>query len=95
MKIRSSLAFVFLIIWSVSRAQTAEMLIYHQIRTGKDGKILPWYNDNPGIAYDRAIELVWKFWDNIRTDLNGLPYYMNHQVWNPRFNDPRGIGGDQ
>jgi hypothetical protein len=24
-----------------------------------------------------------------------LPYYMNHQVWNPDFNDPRGIGGDQ
>jgi len=27
--------------------------------------------------------------------MNGLPYYMNHQVWNPDFNDPRGIGGDQ
>ena len=31
----------------------------------------------------------------MRRDYNGLPYYMNHQVWNPNFNDPRGIGGDQ
>ncbi|WP_255047622.1 hypothetical protein [Lacihabitans sp. CS3-21] len=31
----------------------------------------------------------------MRTDQNGLPYYMNHQVWRPLPNDPRGIGGDQ
>ncbi|HVU93592.1 MAG TPA: hypothetical protein VHE34_00130 [Puia sp.] len=31
----------------------------------------------------------------LRRDMNGLPYYMNHQVWNPAFDDPRGIGGDQ
>jgi hypothetical protein len=27
--------------------------------------------------------------------MNGIPYYMNHQVWRPDFNDQRGIGGDQ
>jgi len=31
----------------------------------------------------------------MRTDKNGLPYYMNHQVWRDDFNDRRGIGGDQ
>jgi hypothetical protein len=30
----------------------------------------------------------------MRRDMNGLPYYMNHQVWRPN-NDPRGLGGDQ
>jgi hypothetical protein len=30
----------------------------------------------------------------MRHDMNGLPYYMNHQVWRPN-NDPRGLGGDQ
>ncbi len=27
--------------------------------------------------------------------MNGLPYYMNHQVWNKNIDDQRGIGGDQ
>jgi hypothetical protein len=31
----------------------------------------------------------------MRADKNGLPYYMNHQVWKPNFNDRRGVGGDQ
>jgi hypothetical protein len=31
----------------------------------------------------------------MRIDLNGLPYYMNHQVWKPGVDDNRGIGGDQ
>lgn len=76
-------------------AQTGEMLIYHPIRTDKKGLIVPWYDDNKGKAYSHTIQLVFNFWDKMRTDLNGLPYYMNHQVWNADFNDPRGIGGDQ
>jgi len=86
---------ILLFIWSLSCAQTGETLIYHTIKTGKDGKIIPWYSENQGKSFDHVIGLVWKFWDNMRTDLNGLPYYMNHQVWNQDFNDPRGIGGDQ
>lgn len=31
----------------------------------------------------------------MRMDYNGLPYYMNHQVWLPVNNDGCGIGGDQ
>jgi hypothetical protein len=76
-------------------SQEKEILIYHPIETDKHGKIVPWYDENPGKSYGHVIGLVWGFWDNMRTDFNGLPYYMNHQVWNPNFNDPRGIGGDQ
>ena len=76
-------------------AQPKEILIYHPIKTDKAGNIIPWYNENPGTSYSHVINLVWNFWDTMRHDLNGLPYYMNHQVWNAKFNDPRGIGGDQ
>jgi hypothetical protein len=41
-----------------------------------------------------VVNAVWTFWDTMRHDMNGLPYYMNHQVWRP-INDPRGAGGDQ
>lgn len=71
------------------------MLIYHSIKTDKKGNIISWYNENAGTSYNHIINIVWNFWDTMRRDLNGLPYYMNHQVWNPKFNDPRGIGGDQ
>ncbi len=76
-------------------SQEKEILIYHPIQTDRAGKIVPWYDENPGKSYDHVINLVWDFWDHMRMDMNGLPYYMNHQVWNPKFNDPRGIGGDQ
>ena len=76
--------------------QTGERLLYHMIRTDPgDGTILPWYADDPGTAYDHVVRLVWEFWDTMRVDRNGLPYYMNHLVWRGDFNDRRGIGGDQ
>jgi hypothetical protein len=73
----------------------AERLIYHDIRTDEQGVIVPWFDDDPGRAYDHTLQIVWQFWDDMRKDPNGLPYYMNHQVWRPDFNDPRGLGGDQ
>ncbi len=76
-------------------ALATERLIYHDIRTDAKGQIIPWFDDEPGKSYDHVVNLVWKFWDEMRTDLNGLPYYMNHQVWRPDFNDSRGLGGDQ
>ena len=79
----------------VIHAQPKEKLIYHTIKTDKSGKIVSWFDANPGKAYNHIINMVWNFWDTMRTDFNGLPYYMNHQVWNPGFNDPRGVGGDQ
>lgn len=73
-----------------------EKLIYHPIHLDAATKtILPWYHPDPGIAFNHVIHLVWDFWINMRTDFNGLPYYMNHQVWRGDFDDRRGIGGDQ
>jgi len=91
---------IFLLFLLLSRsfapwAQQHEKLIYHTIRTDKDGKLIPWYDADPGKSFNHIVQLVWNFWDTMRRDFNGLPYYMNHQVWNPEFNDPRGIGGDQ
>jgi hypothetical protein len=76
-------------------AQQGELLVYHPIQTDKSGNIIPWYNADPAISFDHNLHTVWNFWFNMRKDMNGLPYYMNHQVWNGNFNDPRGIGGDQ
>ena len=73
----------------------AEKLVYHDIVTDSAGNILPWYSNETGKAWDHAINLVWSFWDTMRADINGIPYYMNHQVWKPGVNDARGIGGDQ
>jgi hypothetical protein len=76
--------------------KTAEgFLVFHPIKTDKGGKIIPWIADKPNQAYTQIIHKLWNFWDTIRVDYNGLPYYMNHQVWLPVNNDGRGIGGDQ
>ncbi len=73
----------------------AQKLIYHDIETDKAGHIIPWYSEDPGRSYDHIINLVWNFWDTMRLDMNGVPYHMNHQVWQEDINDYRGIGGDQ
>jgi len=73
-----------------------EMLLYHAIHlNSEDQTILPWYSPDLGKSYDFVIGKVWNFWHTMRIDKNGLPYYMNHQVWRGDFNDRRGIGGDQ
>lgn len=79
----------------VTTKTTSEKLLYHQIITDESGNILPWYSSDLGKSYDFVINATWNFWDTMRTDKNGLPYYMNHQVWRPDFNDRRGVGGDQ
>ncbi len=77
------------------QARAQEKLIYHDIKVDSSGAIVPWYDPDLGRSFDHVVMSVWNFWDTMRADLNGLPYYMNHQVWRPDFNDPRGIGGDQ
>ena len=75
--------------------QTREgFIVFHPVRLDSGSKLLPWYSDDIAMSYDYVITAVWNFWDTMRRDLNGLPYYMNHQVWRP-VNDPRGVGGDQ
>ena len=80
---------------SLGTIQGQERLIYHNIKTDRNGNIVPWYDDDPGKSYGKVVNLIWNFWDTMRVDMNGIPYYMNHQVWRSDFNDPRGIGGDQ
>jgi hypothetical protein len=73
----------------------SDTIQYHAVRIHKmDSSILPWYSADPGTSYDTVLKLVWSFWNNMETDSNGLPYYMNHQVWKPEH-DMRGLGGDQ
>jgi hypothetical protein len=86
---------IFFAFTANSFAQQGEILQYHPIQTDKTGNIIPWYNTDPAIAYDHGIHLVWDFWYNMRRDPDGLPYYMEHQVFNKNIDDPRGIGGDQ
>lgn len=86
--------FIFLIsLFLVTKAQ--EKLLYHNIKTDAHGIIVPWYNADHGIAYDHILNLVWNFWDTMRVEPNGIPYYMNHQVWKQGYDDSRGLGGDQ
>ena len=80
----------------VKETVITEKLLYHPIHlNSEDQTILPWYSTDLGKSYDFVIGKVWNFWSTMRTDKNGLPYYMNHQVWRGDFNDKRGIGGDQ
>ena len=85
--------FVFAVMNSF--AQQNEVLIYHPIQTDKAGNIVPWYNTDPAIAYDHNLHLVWDFLAKYAPGPDGLPYYMEHQVWNKNIDDQRGIGGDQ
>ncbi len=91
MKKTSFIILIFL--FAQSKAQ--EKLLYHNIQTNGNGIIVPWYHADHGISYDHILHLVWSFWDTMRVDLNGIPYYMNHQVWKQGYNDSRGLGGDQ
>ena len=91
--LRSGVTMVFILI--PLRGVSQEKLIYHEIKTDEKGRIIPWYDRDPGKSFDHVVGLVWNFWDTMRIDMNGLPYYMNHQVWQENYNDRRGIGGDQ
>lgn len=70
------------------------LLVYHDIRTDAQGLIVSWYSDRPSTAYDHVVRRVWEFWRGLEKCPNGVPYYLQHQVWKPEH-DPRGLGGDQ
>jgi len=73
----------------------AETLGYHDVKTDAAGSIVPWYGTGPAQAYDQVVRLVWGFWRDMRQCPNGVPYYLQHQVWKAGQDDPRGLGGDQ
>ena len=88
------LAFALAFAGLAAPAVAAEVLIYHDIQTDASGRIIPWAGP-PAKAYDHIVRLVWNFWIKMRQCPNGVPYYMQHQVWKPDQDDKRGLGGDQ
>ena len=81
---------------AVQRAGGApERLVFHDIQVDAAGRILPWYSPKPSVAYDHAIRAVWRFWQAMPMCPNDVRYFMQHQVWKPGAEDPRGLGGDQ
>ena len=68
---------------------------YHEVKTDACGRIVPWYGSGPSQAYDHVVRLVFGFWTRMRECTNGVPYYLQHQVWKPDADDQRGLGGDQ
>ena len=76
-------------------AAAPDVIGYHEVKVDSSGRIVPWYGSGPAQAYDHVIRLLWPFWLNMRACTNGVPYYLQHQVWKPEQDDPRGLGGDQ
>jgi hypothetical protein len=74
---------------------SSETVGYHTAKVDSKGRLVPWYGNTPPEAYDHVLHLVWNFWRNMRTCPDGVPYYLQHQVWKPGQDDPRGLGGDQ
>jgi hypothetical protein len=70
-------------------------IVYHDVRVDASGNLLPWFSDDPAQTYDHDLRLVWNFWIHMRKCTDGVPYYLQHQVWKPGQDDPRGLGGDQ
>jgi hypothetical protein len=68
---------------------------YHEVKVDAGGRIVPWYGSGPPQAYDHMVRLVFDFWTKMRKCPNGVPYYLQHQVWKPDQDDARGLGGDQ
>ncbi len=78
-----------------TRLGASERIGYHEVRTDASGRIIPWYGKTPAEGYDHVLRRVWNFWITMRNCPNGVPYYLQHQVWKPKEDDPRGLGGDQ
>ena len=72
-----------------------QRLVFHDIQVDDSGRIVPWYSPKPSVAYDHAIRAVWRFWNTMPVCPNDVRYFMQHQVWKPGEEDPRGLGGDQ
>jgi len=92
---KNSMVFALFLLLLFSSSALPETLIYHQIKTDASGKIVPWYGSGPSQAYDHDVRLLFNFWKDMRKCPNGVPMYMQHQVWKPDQEDPRGLGGDQ
>ena len=81
--------------WCISASGQTEKLIYHNIKTDAGWEYCTLVGQRTGKSMEPCYTIGLEFLDTMRLDINGIPYYMNHQVWWPRVNDARGIGGDQ
>jgi hypothetical protein len=70
-------------------------IVYHDVKTDAGGGIVPWYSNNPSVAYDHDLRLLWDFWKNMRKTPGGVPYYLLHQIWREHEDDWRGMDGDE
>jgi hypothetical protein len=70
-------------------------IVYHDVAVDSSGSIAPWFRELPSQAYDHDLRLLWDFWIHMRKCPNGVPYFLQHQVWKAGQDDPRGLGGDQ
>ncbi|MBI4893795.1 MAG: hypothetical protein HY821_24475 [Acidobacteria bacterium] len=73
----------------------SQQIGYHEPKTDTSGRIVPWYGGGPSEAYDFVVRATFRFWLNIAPCPNGVPYYLQHQVWAPNEKDRRALGGDQ
>ena len=85
------LPLLFLLLFKHSFCQ--QVLVFHTIQTDSSGKMVPWYNADPSVAYDHDLNLIWNFWQNIPTSL-GTPYYMTDHSYGV-VSPANMIGGDQ
>jgi len=95
MDIKRTLVILFISAAVLAAGAPPDQIGYHKAKMDSDGHIVPWYGAGPSQAYDHVIRLVWPFWLNMRACPNGVPYYLQHQVWKPDVDDKRGLGGDQ
>jgi len=89
------IALLACLLYATPFAFGADTMGYHQVKLDSTGRIVPWYGKSAGEAYDHVVRLVWAFWHDMRLCSNGVPVYLQHQVWKPDQDDPRGLGGDQ
>jgi hypothetical protein len=80
---------------AADQSSTTPMIGYHEPKVDSTGRIVPWFSPQPSQAYDHDIRILWDFWHKMRRCSNGVPLYLQHQVWTPDQDDPRGLGGDQ
>ena len=86
---------------AATTSPVVEKIGYHAVRLDKSGRILPWYADTPGVAYDLVLNLLWFYWHHVPAYWNveigqkpqgaiDLPKYMVFRTL-----ETGGIGGDQ
>ena len=91
MKKSFTCCFIFLMFFLCGRAQP--VLVFHTIQTDSAGKLIPWFNADPGTSYDHDLQLIWNFWKNVPTNL-GTKFYMTDHTYSPTL-AANMVGGDQ